>query len=373
MLSKSGKYGRPGRRFGPSSKPIGLSVIALALGLGGCAGRTMISETLDETKQTTSGIFYALPRSYLTVTVMRDDKTATLAAPGTVAPDPAHRYNLSFLPSPFAHDKLAVEVSNGLLNNDAKSDNLDQSVEIVKSVLDLAARAVTGFRQGQGTAPVKYTFTRAVDPFDPASIAAFNYGLRRAGETQLEFFVADTPSGNSLSTDIINAPPDDCKGSICFRLPVAIFPGLRLKSEKSRVVAQQVVVVPDPRFTASIDVRRAPCIQQITTLTFESGMLKKNNLDKPSEILKCLEIPAAILDSLAGDLGNALGFSEKPAANVSQTVLVAPLSAETFGFTTNSDNAPAPIINDDASPQDRANDPGERKTVPGKDLPEGSR
>ena len=363
MTCKNDIFRQPIRGHGM----ITAAMIAVVV-LPGCAGRTMQSASADATQSLTTGIFYALPRSYLTVTVSRDEKGVSFSAPGEIGPDPTYRYNLSFLPSAFAHDVLAIEVSKGLLNNEAKSDNTDQSVAIVKSLLDLAGQVANIARDETRTTAAKYTFTRAVDPFDPASIAALNYGLQRAGETELEFFVAETPSGHSASSGAAYPPPVDCAGSICFRLPTAIFPGLRLKRDESQVAAQQIVIVPDPRFTASIDVRRAPCIKQVTTLTFTSGMLTKNNLDKPSEILKCLEIPSAILSSLAGDLGKALGIGSKPASTVSQTVVVSPLSADASG----SGRDPIPTSEGATPPRDGSSNPVTTKKVDGSDIPGGS-
>lgn len=332
MVTKKGNSRASLRRAAARNQPMGIFALICTISLGGCADRTMVSAIQDYAEPLTRGIYYALPRGHVVVTAARTAQAATVTATSAILPDPDYRYNLSFRPQIFADDTLSITVLNGMLTSDAKSENTDQGPAIIKKLLDIAEAALPGFGEEHTTTAATYSITQVVDPFDPASIRSFNATLKASGETRLELFVSDKASGSPISPYVHSPAGQACDGSICFRLPVAVFVGLRERRNPARIVDQATAFIPDPRFTASIDIRRAPCITQVTTLTFTTGMLTKNDLDKPSELLKCLEIPANIISSLTGDLGKALGFRDEAASPVTQTVIVA--SQGTGGVTT---------------------------------------
>lgn len=322
MVTRTGNPHASPCQAAARSRPMSLVALMCTISLSGCADRTMVSAAQNYAEPLTRGIYYALPRGHVVVTAARTAQAATVTATSAILPDPDYRYNLSFRPQIFADDTLSISVLNGMLTSDAKSENTDQGPAIIKKLLDIAESALPGFGEEHTTTAATYSITQVVDPFDPASIRSFNATLKASGETRLELFVSDKASGSPISPYVHSPAGQACDGSICFRLPVAVFVGLRERRNPARIVGQATAVIPDPRFTASIDIRRAPCIKQVTTLTFTTGMLTKNDLNKPSELLKCLEIPANIISSLTGDLGKALGFGDKAASPVTQTVIV---------------------------------------------------
>ena len=65
-------------------------------------------------------------------------------------------------------------------------------------------------------------------------------------------------------------------------------------------VSQSIVEVPNPRQVNSFDINRAACVKRTNDIEFTDGVLTRFKVEKPSEVLGCLSIPANIVKALIG-------------------------------------------------------------------------
>lgn len=289
--------------------------LATTLTLFGCAGKTIKSVELRDTGANASGIVYALPRGLVKITVSLNDKQAlTFNAEPIIVADTGRRYLSQFLPSGFAEDSIEVVVDgNGLLSTTTVITE-DKTPEIIKNLAELVARVSTlGTLRQTGDTLKPFSIESVIDPFDSRTRIAFNKQLEKLSGGTFEIKVSSDPASTITPASDPNVGfPVDCTRSLCFRIPTPVFVTLRSGTRQSKTdFATKQVSLPDPSFVGGVDVTRAPCIKKTTTLKFTSGMLTSHKIDKPSEVLACLSIPAAVLDALVGGAVKRFGDRKK--------------------------------------------------------------
>jgi hypothetical protein len=227
----------------------------------------------------------------------------------TLVPDGLARFAVRLDPSAFAADKFDLKVEKGLLAS-AKSDNFDKSEEIAKTIVQIAADGLKiaavrsgAARAGSPRAASWSTDSVILDPFSGSG--SRGCGLGSVPQARA---VGCLSGLQVIATDLDGAPlptysrrqleeiARGCEGSLCSRLLRPVRIGIRLGGV---VASEHIVMLPDPGMVVAHDVRRGPCIQRITTLTFQTGVLERYELDKPSEVLGCLKVPLVVLQEIA--------------------------------------------------------------------------
>lgn len=277
---------------------------ALLLVVSGCNSAVVRSQANPKSpKVSIDGVVYALPRGFVEVSLANDGKSpTTFSANAKIVADPAQRYVLDYVASSAATDIVDLSVdANGLLSNSTTTAD-DKSVEIVDKIA-----ALTGeFRQLQSSAvsadPNKaFKFDFFLDPFSLGSIATLNKGLEASPSSsryrvKLEF-LAGAPS--PAASGQLQASDKDCSQGICVRIPVPVFLSL-LDAKSGETLFKKMVVLPDPSVLVELQVTRTPCVVKKNTVVLQDGMIKSNKIEKQSEALACLGIPARIVKSLLG-------------------------------------------------------------------------
>ncbi|AZG77992.1 hypothetical protein [Methylocystis rosea] len=250
---------------------------------------------------------YYLPRGIVKLEFKSDGNTVTVAAPtAEIIPDSRAQFAALWNEASSAEDKFTFAINSKGLLTSVSSINEDKIPEIIQKIADIAKEAGKGLipfsaPSGLAAQPPKFDIRKTIDPFcsekkcnSSASNEFFDVSFRKM-------------NGNRISrlTDAeIDALADDCIAAICLRVPVPI----KVRVTSTRALEQSipvhidnefVVMLPDPSSVVRFEIERGPCIKRQTDLTFESGMLTKAELTKPSEILECLEIPLSIAKAIA--------------------------------------------------------------------------
>lgn len=281
--------------------------VALACNLfvAACNAPVVQSLPFSQVSPVTSGVVYSLPRGLVRVTVSRDDKGKySYSASPVIVPDSRYRYTLNFLPHSAYYDALDITVDGSGLLSSSKIVTEDKSADIIKEV----GAIKDDLREIAKVAPVTdappkvpFSLTQLVDPFDQKSLAQFNTALKDSSGSALALvFSLDASLTSTRPSDLDNPKQSVCDQGFCVRVPIAVFMAFKDHAKGGVVLFSDSMLLPDPSTLVEVDVRRGPCVKKATDLKFTSGMLTTNNLDKPSEILGCLGVPAQIVKSILG-------------------------------------------------------------------------
>lgn len=291
---------------------------ALMMGLAACAGVSVISTPIvgdqhfpepDETLAATSGpdhlpvhIPYGLPKALIGVTVSAEGSgkplKVTIGAP-TVLADPAARYMLTAAPSAWANDNFVLKTKGGLLEA-VNATNEDQSGQALVKVVEIAgeaAKVVSGLRDARaaGATPgPAFSVSFVLDPFDPATVEDAQSRLAGFG---ISLELSSVAGGAVPARD---PEANACAQSLCYRMLIGIYLSIYDPTGAyGKFDGVYLVQVPDQSQTYGFDIHRGACIKRVTKLSFEQGMLSAAELDKPSEVIGCLNIPLDVLKQIA--------------------------------------------------------------------------
>ncbi|WP_119390377.1 hypothetical protein [Taklimakanibacter lacteus] len=274
----------------------GLLLLVSMVCLGACTGRPLQSVSLDGEELPYFGIIYSLPRGYLPVSIKTDASNNVVITEPTqkILPDPNTKFSLTLRNSAFAHDDQTVTTTADGLLSTVNAINEDQSVEIVKKIIELVTN-VAKVGVVRLAAPRQFSVTTVIDPFNPRG------ELHRLEEiTGFKFAITDL-SGAKLpryDEEYERQVTASCDASVCFRILTPVMLTISGQSKESEVLARFVVLVPNPRLIGTYDVRRGPCIKKTNELAFTNGVLTKIRVDKPSEVLGCLSIPIDVAKAI---------------------------------------------------------------------------
>lgn len=302
-----------------NAKPLMLAILLLG---SGCAGPTIISQHVPEDSPVhVEGVSYYLPRALFPLTIEGDAEGKVTVTPEELqyVPDPAEHFVASFDESAFASDDLKIAVDSSGLLEAVNSTNEDQSVEITKKFLSLVtelakiAPAGRGVRSDSRTEIKPFAKRLVFDPLDPRDVNRARAQLGndfRLRVTRLGAPPVDAAMRPQSALDRRRAVPARCTNSLCFRLvvPVAIELSTTDASGLSEIHAKYIVLLPDPTRVAGYDIVRGPCIKRVTDLTFSKGLLTSAHVQKPSEVLGCLDIPLEIVRTVLSLPGELLTF-----------------------------------------------------------------
>jgi hypothetical protein len=331
-----------------------------AVSVGACsmAGSALLDPKSPQSCAGNLGPYY-LSRSLLRVEVKRYPAGNTEIAPEAEnrfrlvvdglhrEADPERFYCLDYLQVLTSDDLIRVWRNNQGLLQKISSDANDQSAEIFKTIIQTIFTAISGNpdfdplagqrkvesgERGTGTEPVT-VFEAKFDPTNGERLAYINDHLRRYGfciitKVQYEALSKDTKgairSHEAYCEDprgylrTVKAPPAaarkplEISDGIVYRpqLPYDVFllqksnqklDARRLGSgEKLWLVTKRKLLLIEndaPAIAARID--RTFFAQRTTTLNFENGILKEVKLQKEAELVKLVEIPLQIAESIA--------------------------------------------------------------------------
>jgi hypothetical protein len=282
-----------------------LVITSLAL-VAGCSTAAVLeshflAHNVAYTNQTETGLVYALPRALITVKASWDGETGTQPTlsiePPQFLPDPAHRFVLSSRLDAFSIDKVDVTVENGLLTA-LNSDTSDQTKAALTTFVDVLTetRKIARIRKTiDGAGEQAFSVSATFDPLDAKSIAQATQLLHRHG---FELNVSGLDGATlAPSRQATNAGSAACTASICYRVPIGATVTVHGHGNW-HVHEGKTVLVPDTGFVGGYDVTRAACVQKVSKLTLNKGMLTKLDVDKPSEVVGCLSIPLEVLKKL---------------------------------------------------------------------------
>lgn len=276
-----------------------MTVPLVGLLVAGCDRQSISSVSLLDEYAETNALFYALPRGLVTITVARKKGVLTMEATPTIVADQDHRYQLDFRSSAWALDTYSAQVSQTGLLETAKSDNKSQVSEILESLAKTAGAAsgLSGdMNKAKTDEPLEdFSYRSVIDPFVPESVKAFNNSLSKVSgglNVTASDIVRLAPLSYSYNENI-EGQYDICDSSFCFRLPKPVV--LKLNHPTQGIHSSSIVTLPDPSFTAGLKVTRSACVHKTTNLTFTDGMLVKNDIVKPSQLLGCVSIPLKVV------------------------------------------------------------------------------
>lgn len=288
---------------------IALSCLPL---LASCADRSVVStpisgHSLEERtagRSSVQGVPYSLPIGMMKLKVELDaNNVFKVTGPSVINfPQRDRTFFLTYKPSPFASDEVLFGVDDKGLLQTVNSTTEDRSPEIVSKITEIATDLVLS-GVPKLTEAADAPATGSAKPFqrefflDPLKLVN-KAPLRRNGVTLAVTDLAPG-SGTAIHTPVWPAPnPDARQGSVHFRLLRPLL--VTLTYERVNYSATFGIVVPDPDQEVTLDIRRAPCIKNLTELTFAAGSLQTVKFEKPSEVLGCLAIPSTAIKAVLG-------------------------------------------------------------------------
>lgn len=289
---------------------IALSCLPL---LASCADRSVVStpisgHSLEERaagRSSVQGVPYSLPIGMVKLKVELDAKNVfKVTGPSVINfPQRDRTFFLTYKPSPFASDEVLFGVDDKGLLQTVNSTTEDRSPEIVSKITEIATDLALSGVSPSLTEATAAPGTGSTKPFqrefflDPLKLVN-KAPLRKNGVTLAVTDLAPG-SGAASHTPVWPAPaPDAREGSVHFRLLRPLL--VTLTYERVNYSATFGIVVPDPDQEVTLDIRRAPCIKNLTELTFAAGSLQTVKFEKPSEVLGCLAIPSTAIKAVLG-------------------------------------------------------------------------
>ncbi|WGJ16080.1 hypothetical protein QEV83_07510 [Methylocapsa sp. D3K7] len=288
--------------------------------LAGCADRTSYSVPLSVADQygaqypdkIAGWIDYALPRGKFLLNVSccgKDEKTysVVISSVDFYADDDA-RFRLFTFANEFSDDHFTLKTDSGLLTS-VSSQNKDRTPDIIVKAVQVAEAAAfgippTGAALVDVPPPTPFTITLLIDPFDKQSVNRALEKLKKITSRKIDLTITRA-NGSRLPyehRDEIIIAANNCNSSLCFRLVVPIIVSFGIENS----FTQFLLTIPDPILVGQYDIVRGPCIERTTNITLVKGVVTSYDLNKPSEVLGCLQIPLDVGKAILSVPGSLL-------------------------------------------------------------------
>jgi hypothetical protein len=229
-------------------------------------------------------------------------------------PDPSKRFVVRYTPNLMSDDEVQVTVGKDSLLDAVEVKTFDRSVDVAKKLIEIGknvARIMAQAGDVEKSAVPKATiiYEASFDPLNPRDLAKINKDLQHVyGAGNHNFSVSVIGRGGmTKSGGYEDHRPADLEGGfsgIAFRAAGAY--DLVLKCDNA-VQMVKTVILPNESETSYLPVTRSAFIERVHSLDFESGMLVKASLKKPSEILAAVEIPLEISKAILSLPGEIVG------------------------------------------------------------------
>lgn len=304
-------YWMKGLTNSPTQKAM-ISLLAILV-ISNCTGKSLDSEfVLESEREISSYTSYSLPKGMVTFNVQSNEEadretiyTITKPTVEFVA-DPQARFRFSFNYSAWADDTFDIQIDKRGLLSSANVVNEDKTPEIVQNALSVAGE-LAGLASSDRTVGRNRSMDVVFDPYDPRQV---DYSARRVHAMGL-FMTVKTVEGDYLYKDnrIVaayhekfkyeaRALASQCNSSLCFRTVQPII--VEVFDESQNFFSRTVLDVPNSQNISSFDITRTACVKRTNDLKFSEGVLAQIKVEKPSEILGCLSIPASIVKAILG-------------------------------------------------------------------------
>ena len=276
------------------------AIIIAAFAMAGCA--TPILSSLAATSgvdyQSKSMQYYALPKGFVDFELHQTSGNSYFMATSVrYEPDPQHLYYVNYHNNISTTDKVVAQTDvKGLLVS-VQGKSKDEVPTIIAKLGELAQEVakLSALRGDSTTLKMQVV----LDPTNTASRDALNKRLNAvAPDLRLE---VSEPS-NIAGTE---CPQEVCNGGIKFRPALPYVLTLKLSDD---IHDQAIITLPNKAPILAVDVKRAAFVEKDTQLTFESGMLTKVDINKPSEALGFIQIPIDIAKAIVGIPSALLDF-----------------------------------------------------------------
>lgn len=232
----------------------------------------------------------------------QDDSAYWIQYIGTeYVPDRSKQFVARHTPNAMADDEIEIRVGKDSLLVSVDVKSYDRSVDVAKKLVEIGKNVARILAQSetakwaQGSTIIMYE--GSFDPLHGGDLAQINRELRKVegGPYSVEI-IGRTGSGKSRGD--METVPKDKEGrfsGIAFR-PAGSYDLVLKRRGVTQVVKS--VVLPNEMETCYMPINRSSFVKRVHKLEFESGMLVKATLNKPSEVLAAVEIPLEISKAL---------------------------------------------------------------------------
>jgi hypothetical protein len=263
----------------------------------GC-GVVLTSQKGDIYQQTAppNTVGYFLPKGLIRVKLTPSQDSYDLTIESLFVPDPDFFYTLAYDPSAWADDSIKVTLSeNSLISTievtteDKTSAIVEKVIGIVKDVVKSVSLPVPGaaVAKGERVKVLAITF----DPNKPEDIREVTNKLEENGiSIKITSLKGKGVAGTTTYQDNLFL-----KGNSIYYRPLVPY---KITLEAQDVIKSEIFYLPNGAPILSMDINRAPFIKKTTKLSFTNGILTSVEINKPSEVLGGLEIPAQIAKAI---------------------------------------------------------------------------
>ena len=320
-----------------------------------------VRQELNKAKLLRSATIKQLEKVLSEVTVQRGvSASAELAA---VTPDPSHTYRLTYEHSGISHDDVEIRTSPSGLLKSISTTARDESIALVKEVVDVAGDAAVFVATGAIplTLPAKaqavngecaneenFSATFLMNPILDGGLGSYTNvtnNLNELSSIKKDCFsvrVYDAMLNDAKPMDKVGRCVDSKKGTatsscIFYRRLGTLFIHVTHKG-LPQLTDLILVQVPQAGPIGSIEVLRRAFVENVAEVTFTDGMLTRLKLNEPSQtkavasapfdlLREIFSIPAAIVDTRTSRVNSEANLLKARAALIEAQILLENLRA----------------------------------------------
>lgn len=305
-----------------------LRIGALALAGFAVASCTVLTSTLPEQLATDrlapTGVFYALPRGVVSVTlsVKIDDGRYYLdVGEPEFSPDPSHRYLLQYRPLPNYNDSIMIEVSDLGLLKKAYVTAVDDTPTVIAN-LAKSLTAILGYEVATIPTGAALVSKVTIDLSRETEVARAASELNAAMRTHAARIVAicreqeqntpacqafgDVAGGARRVRLAVEVPPSmpagapsNCAVGLCYRPKEPYIASFGLGD----IQHVKIVELPNRAAPIELDINRAFFVKKMTNIDFDAnGFLSQVKIEKDSELLAVSKLPLDVISAVGAAL-----------------------------------------------------------------------
>jgi hypothetical protein len=244
---------------------------------------------------------YFLPTGRLRLQLSVNEKTqeCEIKVTEVYLTDTSQLFFAEYQPSVLSEDTVTITTEKSGLLKKIETKTKDQTLAIIVSLIDIA-KAVMGIptplTKTLGLAPC--ILDRTFDPFDKLETAAVISLLKNIDISPrlTDLAIDQYGSAGNVNDQWYTPPPIGTKG--IFHRPLLPYK-FTVKTDTDAVQSSTVVYLPNQSPILSVDISRAPFVENQYSLMFADGILTEIKWIKPSEFLGFLNIPLNIAKAIA--------------------------------------------------------------------------
>jgi hypothetical protein len=231
---------------------------------------------------------YTLPKAIVTVVVHEDGDRVFLKGDNIkYVPDPDQVFAVNYNPSVFASDDVQIEVDKfGYLAKVSVTTDVVADDIIINVAKAVAAFPAATLPPGNAIATVS---------FDPTNTLDLDAANRHLSSIKKNLKIRLHPAASKAGPNAVAAITRRSYTGIAYR-PLT---PLVLELLRDEVVEDQItVLVPNASRIMTIPISRSGFVERVSAVEFESGVIAKIALKKPSEALAFVSIPIEVAKAI---------------------------------------------------------------------------